>query len=189
VSFSRAQLHASGDALARPHGYCYWLLPGRVLAGEHPGARGGEAALAQRLRALRACGVGCFVDLTRADERLPPYMPQPALRLAFPITDFGLPTPAAMRATLDAMATAMTHAGSPVVYLHCHAGVGRTGTVAGCWLVEQGLPASEALVLLQRKFAAASQSHGGRLTPETDAQRAFVAAWPPQSPGAAALPR
>ncbi len=178
MPFTHDELFAAGDALARPHEHCYWLLPGRVLAGEHPGARGGAALLAQRLLALQANGVGCFIDLTMPGEGLPQYTPHAGQRLAFPIADFGLPAPAAMRATLDAMATAC--ADGPVVYVHCHAGVGRTGTVAGCWLVEQGLQASDALALLQRKFAAAAQSHSGRLTPETDAQRDFVAAWRPR---------
>ena len=35
-------------------------------------------------------------------------------------------------------------AGRPV-YVHCWGGTGRTGTVAGCWLVEQGLTGDEAL--------------------------------------------
>jgi hypothetical protein len=186
VPFTHAQLHAAGDAMARPHDHCYWLLPGRVLAGEHPGARG-IAALGLRLRAMKACGVGCFIDLTLPDEGLPPYTPHAAQRLSFPIADFGLPQSAEMRATLDAMATALT-AGS-VMYLHCRAGVGRTGTVAGCWLVEQGLPASAALTLLQRKFAAADQSRGGRLTPETDAQRAFVTGWQRRAPDRPDRPR
>ena len=180
MAFTHDQLFATGDALARPHEHCYWLLPGRVLAGEHPGARGGEAVLARRLRAFQACGVGCFIDLTMPGEELPLYTPHSGRRLAFPITDFGLPRPSAMRATLDAM----TQASGRVVYLHCRAGVGRTGTVAGCWLVEQGLATGDALALLQRKFAAAEQSRGGRLTPETDAQRAFVTAWRPSAPGA-----
>ena len=34
---------AAGDAQPRPHGNTYWLLPGRVLAGEHPGAAGAHA--------------------------------------------------------------------------------------------------------------------------------------------------
>ena len=187
MTFTHDELHAAGDALPRPYEHCYWLLPGRVLAGEHPGARGGVELMAQRLRTLQAAGVGCFIDLTTPHDPLPAYAPLSGQRLAFPIGDFGVPSVATMRAALDAIASAL---GAGVgVYLHCRAGVGRTGTLAGCWLVEQGLDASAALALLQRKFQASGQSHSGRMTPETDAQRAFIAAWPPgasRSPAARA---
>ena len=98
------ELHAAGDALPRPFEHCYWLLPGRVLAGEHPGARGSTALMAQRLRTLQACGVGCFIDLTTAADPLPSYTPLAARRLSLPIGDFGLPSTATMRAALDAIA-------------------------------------------------------------------------------------
>ena len=156
MTFTHDELHAAGDALPRPYEHCYWLLPGRVLAGEHPGARGGVELMAQRLRTLQAAGVGCFIDLTTPHDPLPAYAPLSGQRLAFPIGDFGIPSVATMRAALDAIASAL---GAGVgVYLHCRAGVGRTGTVAGCWLVEQGLDASAALALLQRKFQASGQS-------------------------------
>jgi len=179
VPFTRDQLHAPGDALPLPHEYCYWLLPGRVLAGEHPGARGSAALMAQRLRLLEACGVGCIIDLTTPADPLPHYRPLAAQRLSFPIGDFSVPAAATMRAALDAIAAALD-AGTGV-YLHCRAGIGRTGTVAGCWLVEQGLEPGQALKLLQRKFQASGQSSSGRTTPETDAQHAFVAHWPPHA--------
>jgi hypothetical protein len=176
VPFPRDLLFAAGDAPLRPFEQCYWLLPGHVLAGEHPGARGSAALMAQRLRTLEACGIGCMIDLTKPAEALPRYVPPAAQRLSFPVNDFSVPSTATMRAVLDAIDAAL--GSGQGVYLHCRAGVGRTGTVAGCWLVEQGLDATEALALLHRKFQAAAQSLSGRTTPENDVQQAFVAAWP-----------
>jgi atypical dual specificity phosphatase len=175
LAIPRADLLAAGDALPRPHDNAYWLLPGRVLAGEHPGARGDKATLAQTLRALQVGGIGCFIDLTTPTDPVPPYAPLAARRLAFPIDDFGLPSATTLRTALDAIDSAL--AAGESVYLHCRAGIGRTGTLAACWLIEQGLEADEALATLQRKFQVTGQSHSGRITPETAAQRAFVAAW------------
>jgi protein-tyrosine phosphatase len=43
-----------------------------------------------------------------------------------------------MREILAAIAAA-----EGIVYVHCDEGHGRTGTVAGCWLREQGYSADE----------------------------------------------
>jgi len=168
VTAPYADLHAAGDALARPFEHSYWLLPGRLLAGAHPGLR-------DRLTALRTVGVTRFIDLTGARDSLPAYAPPWAQRANFPIEDFGVPSATAMRAALDAIAAALDD--DQRVYLHCRAGIGRTGTVAACWLIEQGLGADDALALLTRKFQASAQSYGGQISPENDDQRAFVLAW------------
>ena len=160
----RDDFDTPGDALPRPHAQCYWLLPGRVLAGEHP---------AGKLEAIEAAGVTHFVDLTDS----PAYRPHHARHLQRPIVDFGLPSKAAMRETLYLIRAALERGG--VIYLHCRAGIGRTGTVAGCLLVEHGFSAPEALALLQRKFAVMPKSAWAGSTPETAAQRAFVAGWQP----------
>lgn len=159
----RADFDTPGDALPRPHDNCYWLLPGRVLAGEYPAAH---------LAAIEAAGITHFVDLT---ERAG-YVPVAAVHALHPITDFGIPTAAGMRRTLDAIAAAL--AGGGAVYLHCKAGIGRTGTVAGCLLVEHGFAGDEALALLQAKFGSMAKSAWVGRTPETEAQREFVRNWP-----------
>ena len=49
----------------------YWLVPGRLLVGEHPGSQSRAEAM-DRLRRFLQAGVTCFVDLTEPRE-LPSY--------------------------------------------------------------------------------------------------------------------
>ena len=184
----RELLESAGDSPPlRPHGNTYWVVPGRLLAGEHPHT-GHPEALALRLQGLQATGVSCCIDLTgesgetgRSDSAggyAPlPVAGRPSRREVFAITDFGVPTAERMRSVLDAIHSALGQ--GEVVYLHCRAGIGRTGTVAGCFLVEQGYSPQDALALLQHKWRAMAKSAFVRQTPETAAQRAFIAAWVP----------
>ena len=48
-----------------------------------------------------------------------------------------------MASILDAIDAALD--GGKTVYVHCWGGVGRTGTVVGCWLVRHGKTGDEAL--------------------------------------------
>lgn len=157
----------AGDVRPRPHAYSYWLADGAVLAGRHPGAFGAAA--------LRAAGVTHFVDLTAPGEPLDRYDAAPAVHLHHPITDFGIPTVEGLRATLADIEAAV--AGGGLVYLHCRAGIGRTGTVAACLLVNQGYSANEALDLLQQKWRVAAQRTFSPHTPETEGQRQFIRQW------------
>ena len=146
----------------------YVVEPG-LLAGAHPTAGGADAGAA--VAGLRAAGVTAFVDLTAPGE-LPPYVRDG--HHACPIGDFGVPDDAQLLATLDLLDELL--AAGETVYVHCHAGVGRTGTVIACRLVRQGATPDQALARLAQLRAGCRTR--ARPSPETAGQRALVARWP-----------
>jgi len=170
-------MDATPPRTALPLANCYWVLPGRLLAGEYPGGAT-PAATRERLGKLLAAGIGCFVDLTEEGE-LQSYageLPPGVVHLRLPIPDHGLPEqPEHMRATLAQLRRLLDEARA--VYLHCRAGIGRTGTVAGCFLVEQGLAGQAALDELNRLWAASARAARWPSVPETDEQVAYVRTW------------
>ena len=50
----------------------YWVVSGRFAAGEYPGAKSPDEAVA-RLRTLLQAGIDHFIDLTEPHEGLAPY--------------------------------------------------------------------------------------------------------------------
>lgn len=160
---------------------CYWVEPGRVMAGGYPGAASKPLART-KLNALLDCGVRTFIDLTEPHE-LTPYDALLSLEAngrgvtvtyhRQPIQDHGVPTTERMRDILDAMQTSLDR-GEPV-YVHCWGGIGRTGTVVGCWLVEQGMAGGDPIAALA-ELRAHPQRH--RLpSPEMPEQETFVRDW------------
>jgi ADP-ribosylglycohydrolase len=168
--------------LPLPHSY--WVEPGRLLAGEHPDG-GGASATRSRVEKLLAAGVRCFVDLTQPHE-LPPYgglLPDGVEYRNFPMRDHSLPqSRQQMREVQQALQTAMQ---GGVVYVHCRAGIGRTGVTIGCYLREQGESASGALVELNRLWQQNARAASWPIIPETEEQEAYVRGW---QPGDEALP-
>ena len=59
--------------------HAWWVEPGRLLAGEYPGARTPEKAT-EKVRLLVEAGVDSIVDLTTQQDGLAPY--EDVLRLA-----------------------------------------------------------------------------------------------------------
>lgn len=161
----------------------YWVVPGRLLAGEYPCARDGAEGRA-RLRWLLAQGVDFWLDLTEAGESgLEPYLPllseeaarlnRPVAHHRLPIPDMGTPSPGHMRRILDQLDQALEQ--GRTVYLHCYGGVGRTGTVVGCYLVRHGMSGAQALAQIAR-WRAATPS-GWKPSPETRPQTDLVLRW------------
>ncbi|MBD0328939.1 MAG: ADP-ribosylglycohydrolase family protein [Thermoleophilia bacterium] len=155
----------------------YWVVPGRLLAGEYPGSAD-ELQAQERLAAFAAAGVTCFLDLTEESEGLRAYarlLDEGITVRRHPVVDLGCPSSEEMAAILDEIDAA--RAAGEVVYVHCWGGIGRTGTVVGCWLVRHGRSGEQALELVRRRRA--ETPDGRRASPETPAQRAMVLAWRP----------
>ena len=173
------------STLARPHANCYWVEPGRLLAGEYPGASAVDAAR-QKLRLLLAAGVTFFLDLTSPNDGLAPYadllaeeaQAYPAVvhyrRMAIP--DYHVPSTAQMVETLHVIDDAL--AAGQVVYVHCWGGIGRTGTVIGCYLVRHGYSGEAALAHLAHLWQDVEKRDRHPRSPETPAQLAMVRTWP-----------
>ncbi len=155
----------------------YWVIPGRLLAGEHPF---GEDPLdaQQRFAALRGAGVNFFVDLTEIGER-PAYhrlLHRTADYVRFPIVDSGVPADdGQMRRILTAIHEALLN--ERVLYVHCRFGIGRTGLTIGCFLADQGLSGKAALKELNRLWGQSRRSKEWPKVPQTSAQADYIRRW------------
>lgn len=168
----------------RPHENCYWVQPGRLMAGEYPGDRDPGRAR-QRLDAYLDAGVTFFLDLTEPGE-LVPYQPvlleaaaERGIHVEYrrlPIRDADVPrAPAAMARILDVIDEAL--AAGHTVYVHCWGGIGRTGTTVGCWLVRNGQSGEEALQTIAGHWQTVAKRNRYPYSPETAAQHNYVRNW------------
>lgn len=164
-----------------PFSSSYWVVDGLLLAGPHPGPYD-EVTARERLAMFLAAGFELFVDLTHPDE-VPSY--EGLLRdeasargraveyARAPIRDRGVPA----RDDLAAVLASINRATSEKrrTYVHCWGGIGRTGTVIGCWLAQNGHAGEAALERL--KQLRVSCDGGIWRSPETEEQREMVRTW------------
>jgi protein-tyrosine phosphatase len=152
-----------------------YVVTAGLLAGEYPGATDAAAAH-RRLRAFADSGISTFVDLTHPADALAPYehlLPAGGRRIAHPIVDLGTTTIPHMARILDDVDAAL--ADERRVYVHCWGGIGRTGTVVGCWLVRHGLDEGDPLRAIARLRRGVPDAWA--VSPQTAAQRAMVTGW------------
>ena len=157
----------------------YWVEADKLLAGEYPYNPGSKNPL-EYLDSLINNGVQVFINLTEEDELthyqnlLAEFLPNQIEHFRFEIPDYSVPTKAEMKSILNLIDQKIAE--GKKVYIHCYAGIGRTGTVVGCWLSRHGHPGKEALAELKQRW----QKNDLRQwvsSPETEEQKAFVTSW------------
>src|SRR5688500_18629202 len=170
-------LRVSMPNVRKPVAESYWVIPDRLLAGRYPGGKNPRET-ERRIAAFVEAGFDTFLDLTEAGE-LPPYdiyLPGRVEHFRRPIPDHGVPrAPEHMADALAVLRNAL--AAGRRVYVHCRAGIGRTGTVVACHLMDCGLEPRDALIQLNELWQDNERSHTWPDVPETDEQRDYILNW------------
>jgi hypothetical protein len=162
----------------RPLPNSYWVIPGRLLAGEYPGGTDFTDSRA-RLARLRDAGIDYFVDLTEEGE-LPAYrhlLPFHIKYLRSAIADCSVPSDGMQVHKLLTDIRAALAAGRGV-YVHCHAGIGRTGLVMGCYLAEEDGDGKAAIKHLNRLWLQSERAKSWPKVPQTAQQADYIQRWP-----------
>ena len=176
---------ASPDA-SPPTPSSYWVVPELLLAGAYPGHPDPEEHRA-KVQSLVGAGIRAFVNLMEPNEKNwsgQPFQPYADLArqlcpeivcVRHPIRDLSVPSKAGMLAILDAIDAHL--AARKPVYVHCWGGVGRTGTVIGCWLLRHKLAEPSDVLDVLMRLRQQDEERGERRSPETPAQENFVRQW------------
>lgn len=162
----------------KPIRHCYWVIPGKLLAGEYPRNLDDESSPA-KIRALTDAGVTSFIDLTEEGEHgLKPYshlLGEETERRRFPITDLDIPNSPDQTAEILDLIDANLADGKPT-YVHCWGGIGRTGVIIGCWLARRGPGGQAALDELRRLWQNNPKSAWTE-SPQTSPQKRYITEW------------
>jgi len=167
-----------------PTNRSYWVVEHELAAGAYPASL--DATDGSAVLRLLDAGITAFVNLTEdldsasVDATLNRYdalLGDHVVVARHPIHDLDVPSADAMVDTLDTIDHLLGE--GHTVYVHCWGGIGRTGTVVGCWMVRHELAHPGDVLDVLARLRKADRGAGRRRSPETCEQRTFVEEWLP----------
>ncbi|WP_068473870.1 protein-tyrosine phosphatase family protein [Saccharicrinis aurantiacus] len=157
-----------------PFEHSYWIIPGKLLAGKYPKTQ-------EELDALLALGIKTFVNLTEEDETQKDGSPNFRYDAHFnsseakmyrkPVEDASTPTIETMREIAEIIDGSLVE--NKPVYFHCVGGVGRTGTVAGSYLMHSKMANADNVFDII-DYLKRTSPFNEKKSPGRDTQRNFV---------------
>lgn len=172
-----------------PFNQAYWVIPEKLLAGCYPGSEDRQQAYGQ-LKGLIDHGIRHVINLMQSDElnwygrAFVPYeiimqsiADSKGFSISFdrmPIKDRWVPSRIEMGRILDKIDHCIAE--NKPVYVHCLGGLGRTGTVVGCYLARHGIASQRALLRTIQNLRQHTATHNCP-SPETNQQIDLVIAW------------
>ncbi|HNZ54278.1 MAG TPA: protein-tyrosine phosphatase family protein [bacterium] len=175
----------------------YWVMPGEILAGPFPGSDE-DFSYKLRLRALFDAGMRAFINLQTEGEMASSsrnydedygkifrhFLLQNNEKeidggfiRRFSIPDREIPSIELMINILNEID--MLRSRNIPIYIHCWGGIGRTGTVVGCWLMRHGFAERRNVIdeiFNLRKLYVETSCLVYR-SPETEQQEQFILNW------------
>jgi protein-tyrosine phosphatase len=166
-----------------PFASCYWVIPNQLVVGEMPIASN-DIETKAKLDSLVNLNVSAVINLMEIDEKdhsgnlffnYQPYLNKRGVLMhQFPIKDMDISSPVQMMRILKQIDFYVKQ--QKIVYVHCWGGLGRTGTVVGCYMLSKGL--TDVQNVLDAISKLKSQSGlADKESPQTNAQREFILDW------------
>jgi atypical dual specificity phosphatase len=139
-----------------------WIVPGKLLIRSHPQR---EADLAE----LAGLGIRTVVNLSRRAHDPDRLERAGVVEVHIPVSDFSAPTPEQIERGIVAIDAALAR--GERVAVHCDGGLGRSGTLAACYLVHRGLDAETAISEVRTRRPGAIETSGQRAAIEAYADQ------------------
>lgn len=160
----------------KPIEYSYQVSK-NVFAGEHPLFDIYKSSIKGNIPTLLRFGITVFLDLTQSYEvsEYASFLPPNVQRISFPIRNCDVPS--SVESVMDLfqrLEQLMHERPHAKLYIHCHGGVGRTGTIAACYYIYfEHLLFKEAIDKMRRQYAQSPRSKFMN-APETKSQVEFI---------------